>query len=500
MVNNNAQLPSPLSFGAMATSTDDAVDAPCIAWNDMAAHWPLILDLLGGTPAMRAAGKRWLPQERAESMVQYAARLDRSILYGAFKDTVKRLSGKPFSRPVTLDLDAEEEPELLTALMENADLQGRGMTQLARDVYEDGVTYGLGHILIDFPAIGRELTLAEERSMGVRPYMTRISPVDLIGWRHEPGTNGERKLIEIRFRERVVVPDGEFGQKVAYRIRVVRPNEWQLWQEDDEGDFKLVEQGANTLGIVPLVTFYANRTGDMEALPPLEDLAWLNLAHWQSLSDQRNILRFARVGILFGSGFQEEEVEQGITIGPTQMIASTNPEARLQYVEHSGAAIQSGERDLEQLEARMETLGLTPFIERTGNQTATGRVLDESKSQSAVQTWVRDLENALEQAIEIAAGWQKVELPEYAVNIFSDFTITQSRDGDAKLLLAMRAAGEISHATFLNEIKRRGILSDAVDAAEEADALGDEDLAEMRRMIDEQESEPEDEPEGDDGE
>jgi len=35
----------------------------------------------------------------------------------------------------------------------------------------------------------------------------------------------------------------------------------------------------------------------MQAKPPLLDLAWLNVEHWQSASDQSNILHVARVPI-----------------------------------------------------------------------------------------------------------------------------------------------------------------------------------------------------------
>ena len=39
------------------------------------------------------------------------------------------------------------------------------------------------------------------------------------------------------------------------------------------------------------------------------DLAWLNLAHWQSASDQRHILHVARVPFLFGRGLSEGEID-----------------------------------------------------------------------------------------------------------------------------------------------------------------------------------------------
>jgi len=69
----------------------NTVDSPCSAYNAMQAHWGLIDDLLGGTLAMRAAGEKWLPKEPKEENKSWQNRLDRSILYGAYADTVDDL-------------------------------------------------------------------------------------------------------------------------------------------------------------------------------------------------------------------------------------------------------------------------------------------------------------------------------------------------------------------------------------------------------------------------
>ena len=57
--------------------------------------------------------------------------------------------------------------------------------------------------------------------------------------------------------------------------------------------------------------------GFMTAHPPLMDLAWLNLAHWQSASDQRHILHVARVPILFGRNLTLPE--DGLALGPNRL-------------------------------------------------------------------------------------------------------------------------------------------------------------------------------------
>ena len=358
------------------TFPTEGVAAPSAPYIAMLEKWEPITDLCGGTIQMRKAGRRWLPIETRESPSGYEARLKRSYLYGALTDTVQKLVAKPFARPITV---AGDIPEQLEAIQGNADLEGRDLTQFSRNVFADALKYGLSHVLVDFPTNGGALTLAEERRLGQRPYFAHIQAQDLFAWKVGQGSDGAHKVTEIRFRERAVEYGPNFEELEANFIRVIDEEGYQRWRKEDGKDWTLIEEGTHSFGRVPLATFYTQRVDFMEGTPPLEDLAWLNIAHWQSHSDQRNILRFARVGILFASGLSEEEIESGISIGPSQLVHSTNPDAKLQYVEHTGKAIQSGENDLASLEKRMEVLGLSPLVERTAGSTATGRALDESR-------------------------------------------------------------------------------------------------------------------------
>lgn len=465
----------------LPTSNDNKVDQPSAPYLAMRPKWDLIDDLNGGTLTMRDAGQRWLPMENGETMTMFEARLNRSYLYGAFKDTVQKLSAKPFSKPVAT---SGELPEQLQPMIDNVDFAGRDFTQFAKAVFEDGLRYGIGHILVDFPQTGGNLSRHQERTSGVRPYFIHINPADMLAWKKERQADGTERLTQIRFRERRTEYEEGFGEVVVDYIRVINEGDFELWRKPPkEQNFVRVDAGTHSFGGIPLATFYTTRTEFMVAEPPLEDLAWMNLAHWQSLSDQRNILRFARVGILFGSGLNEEEVEQGITIGASQMISSTNPDAKLQYVEHSGRAIGAGEDDLKRLEERMEVLGLQPLVQATGNATATGRAMDEARTHSNIQAWIRGLENTLHQAFEIAGQWVNQQVSDdFAIDIFNDFGVSLSATDDIKALIAMKEKGMISHETFLDEVKRRGVLSDNVDALNEIDAIGEDAVADIQAL------------------
>lgn len=462
----------------MDTEAEAKVDAKSKAFLAMAERWGLLHDLLGGTRAMRRAASKWLPQEPKETDAAYSNRVKRSFLYGAFGDAVDRVVAKPFSVPVGFlsaeKLDALTRP-LFDAIAENADYCGNDLTLFARGVFYDGVVHGLSHILVDHPATGGTLSAKAERDLGIRPYFVGIRADQVIGWRHKRDSAGRKILTQVRIYERATEDVGRYGEREIERVRVIGEADFEIWERiaGKQEEFVLKNKGEHSFGGVPLVTFYTAETGFMEAEPPLEDVAWLNLAHWQSSSDQRNILRFARVGILFGAGFTDEEVEKGFAIGPTNMIASTNPDAKLSVVEHSGRAIQSGKDDLENLEAKMDALGLRPFLDQKGNPTATGKLVDEAKSFSSILAWIRSLETALRKAFEFAAKWRSLPPPpkEFRVNVFSDFGVSVQTNEAIQNLITMRANRELSRETFLAEVKRRGLLSDSVDLDEEEDRI-----------------------------
>lgn len=470
-------------------------DTPGRQYLNMAKKWVLLHDLCGGTQAMRDAGKRWLPQEPNEEEKQYQNRLERSFLYNAYKDTIDKIVAKPFSRQVQITKD--KLPEQLAPIEEDVDRTGKDLTSFLREVFEAGTMYGLTHVLVDFPSIASTpLTLEAEKQLGIRPVFVHVKPPDLIAWQTTSTSLGVEELSSIRFKECRLEADGEFGEKEVTYIRQYTKTDWKVYKADEKGDFFEVASGTHTFGRVPLFTVYFNRTGFMVADPPLEDLAWMNLVHWQSYSDHRNILRFARVGLLFLKGLTPEETEAGIVIGPGRIIRTRSEVADMRYVEYGGTSIQAGERDLQVIEQRMEALGNQPLMSRTGDQTATGQAIDEARTQADIKAWVRVVEKFGTQLYRAAAEWMKLELdPEFAVDLNDDFGAGFRGVEDMPHLISMRSSGNLSQTTFLRETKRRGILSEEVDIEAEIAQIEEEGppLSALPPMPTDDEEKPDDE-------
>jgi hypothetical protein len=438
---------------------NDEYTASSVAW-----HLPRAL--MGGTRSMRAKGERYLPREQAEDQVSYKNRLNRSVLFNGFRKTVRDMTGKVFAKPIKI---GEDMPEQLVAIAENVDLAGRNLNVFAFDVLKDALQVGVSFVMVDMqPAVEGE-TLADERRARRRPYFVHVPAERLIGWQSDT-INGVEQLTQIRIQEEGRVIDGPYHTRCVNRIRVVEPGRFELWEQvANSQEWVKVQEGPISINKVPLCAIYANRSGFMSGAPPLEDLADLNCAHWQLRSDLDNIVRVAQVPILFMSGVQKDDVP-ALTIGASAMTTSSTPGAKLEYVEHSGKAIEAGRQHLKDLEFQMQTMGLELLLPRPGEQTATGRAIDQAAMNAPLQLMAKALEDALEQAFSYAGEF--IGLGEDAagsLTVNTDFGVSMRDATDLQALITACNSAYITPRRLLMEFQRRGVLADDMNPDDEAE-------------------------------
>jgi len=481
------------------------IGKPCEQYDLMLQDWELIITLLGGTRAMRDAGEKYLPREAAEGLSAYSARLNRSVLFNGYRDTIQKLCNKPFSKSIIIN----NLPEELLYLFDDVDGCGKTFETLSKELLEDLINYGKAHIFVDHSTIpvdienpNKVLTKAEEEELGLRVYLNRISPINLIGWQTNKSIMSRTiDLTQIRIHQEIYESNSEYKQEKVVYILVYSPNYYAIYKKsivDGKEVYNLVIEGNFSFGYIPLITIYANQIDVLTSESPLLDLAWLNLAHWQSSSDQKNILRFSRFGLLFGRGLPKDMVEKGsIEIGPNKAILTSDPNADLHYVESTGGGIDAGRKDVEAIELQMEAVGQQPLVKTIPISTATGQRIDESRNVSLLQSWVRNLERGLKQTLELACEWRKiVPIEEIFVDIFDDFSASIENDVDKNLLISLRSAGEITRRTLLEELNRRNLFNPNFSVDDELEQLEEEGAKELERymkQLPEKESETESE-------
>lgn len=435
--------------------------------------------LMGGTTAMRKEKTRYLPKFGKESEAAYEARLNSSWLFNGYRKTVRDMTGRVFSKPV----EVEDTPSQIEEWLKNADLQGRDLSTFARQVFEDALEGpGISYIMVDAPPRQGTVTQAQAQAQNLRPYLIHIRVEDVLGWKTEV-INNVTTLTQIRLHEeyRIADPTDEFAEICKPQVRVLDRMDGagvmsRIFRKGERDEWAEVPELASVYDVpeITIVPVYINRTGFFTGAPLLDDLADINIAHWQSQSDQRNILHFARVPVLFAAGVPKDAI--GVIGGNTAVVAD-NAEAKMQWVEHSGKAIEAGRQDLKDLEFQMETFGLQLLTARPGSQSATGEALDANKETSILAMTADQLKDALEQAIAWMGFYGGVEVdPSVMVN--KDFGTTMMTAQEASVLLQMVKEGEISRETFLGELKRRAFIRSDIDSEEELERIDEEDVAE----------------------
>ena len=371
--------------------TEKTVCTPSDAVNSMAADWPMLRALMGGTRAMREAGRLYLPPFPQEGDKAYQARLDTAVLHPVYSRTCKVMAAKPFSEPVGMDGFSAQTLQWLR----DCDRSGTNWQAFAMQTALNAIAYGLDCVQVEFSGNGQARTRAEEKRAGARPYLVRWPAWTVLGWKTNPQTGA---LAQIRLLESLAQPDGEFHEKNTEQVRVLEPGSWSVYRKNADGVWVLDESGGTSLDVIPVVLFYGAREAMGIGRPLMPDLAYQNVEHWQSRSDQQTILHVARVPILFAKGFGAGDE---IIIGASQATQSTSADADLRYVEHSGAAIAAGKQDIDDLEERMRKTGAEVLTIPLAQKTATQASIEADASKSLLQAFAENLEDSLSEVMTL---------------------------------------------------------------------------------------------------
>lgn len=432
----------------------------------MTKQWSVVSDLMGGTASMRAAGEGRMPKQPREDSEDYTYRLSTSTLFPAFPRTVGVMAGKPFSKEIVLGDDV---PPRIKELAQDIDGEGRSLHAFSADLMGEAMASGFGGILVDYTRTeGAARTQAEEKALGARPYWVHVKHDRILGWKIGK-IGGVTALTQLRISETGEVADGDYGTKTVKRVRVLTPGAWQVWQEGGDSVYTLFDSGTTTLKVIPFVPIYGKRLAFMRGTPPLLDLAYQNVKHWQQQSDQDDSARFARKRLLVLSG-----IDDGADITAGSSYALKLPRgATAEVVQGSAESVTVGRAELDALEAQMIQAGAELLVARPGQRTATEASNDAEANKSDLQRIVETFEDSIDQALQLTADWLKLPQGGHC-SLFKDFAASSLSEATAQLLVAMQQGGIISKATVIREQQRRGILSPDLVAEDEL-AAAEED-------------------------
>jgi hypothetical protein len=469
----------------VSSSYMGSVDSPFTrtrAIVDQMKGWEIMKAVTSGTEYLRENSETFLPLEPREDYTAYLARVNRAVFTPYTQRLIRAATGLILRKPISVTGD----PYWTEVFNKDVDGCGSDLDEYARRLVACALTYGHCHTLVDFPAPSGARSLAEERALNRRPYWIEVNPTDVYGWRLDREANYGR-LTQVRIGEKAVVADGEFGEKVYDQVRVIEPGRYRVFRQEEQklemqgpfpypasfdqsdatSEYELVESGDFSLGQIPLVTIYADKTDTMTSRPPLLDIAHLNLAHFQRQADLIHSLHIASQPMLVLEGWDDQTKDMAISVN---YAMATQPGNKVYYVEPASSAFEAQSAEIQELQQQMATLGISTLSQQKFvAESADARRLDRIDTNSMLSMVSMDLESGLQKSYNLAADYLGIEPPE--VKISRDFDLQRLIGQDIAAMSQLFQDQIIDREEFRDMLVQGEILPTAAESLDSASEL-----------------------------
>ena len=476
-------VPGPIRTNIISSTSVGGIDSPFTrtrAVLDMMKGWEIMKAVTEGTDYLRTNSETFLPLEPREDYDAYLARVNRAVFSPFTQRLIRAATGLVLRKPITLTGD----PYWTDMFKMDVDGRKSDLDEYARRLLMCSLTYGQSHILVDYPAPSGAVSLAEERQQNRRPYWIEIDPNNLYGWRLDRESN-YGNLIQVRLGEKAVLPDGQFGEKVFDQVRVIEPGSYRVFRKKEQieemydvsdgsstgsfeagssdKDYKQVESGEFSLGEIPLVTIYSGKTDNLVSKPPLLDIAYLNIAHFQRQADLIHSLHVASQPMLVMEGYDDQTKDLAISVN---YAMATQPGNKIYYVEPASSAFEAQSAEIKELQMQMATLGISTLSQQKFvAESADARRLDRVDTNSMLAMVSMELEQKLQKAFNLSAEYVGIEPPE--IKISRDFDIERLIGQDITALTSLFDQQVIDREEFRDILVQGEVLPSANEAKSE---------------------------------
>ncbi|QQP97930.1 DUF4055 domain-containing protein [Lysobacter enzymogenes] len=365
--------------------------------------WQRVRDACEGQEAVKARGETYLPSpdESEEDRKRYKRYLERATYYNATGRTLSGLVGIAFATwPKIETTDAE--------LLGDADGSGVGLINQSQTTLSDVLQTGRAGILVDYTASNalrsEARTIAAARAAGSRPWIINYSAEQILDWEHS-GASLKRVVLQECKEERSggeVKPLSQLRElEMVDGSCVIR-----VWvQHTPKGKFLLDLEVATKLPFIPFAFVGAINNDSLPDLPPLMDLADLNLAHWRNSADFEESAFLHGQAQLVITGATEEWRQAnggGIKFGArSAIVLDSGADAKLLQVAPNTMA-QMAMKDKEE---KMQALGARLVTPTRAAITATQSASETKAAYSPLSLACDNVSDAYTKALRWASAW-----------------------------------------------------------------------------------------------
>lgn len=292
-------------------------------------RWQYLLESYIGGDEYRNAGH--LTRYQLETDAEYRARLRTTPLENHCQSVISVYNSFLFRRSPERNFDNNGVSFDLEMFLRDADHDGRSLDHFMKDVSTWSSVFGHCWIIVSKPNVGA-ITVADEQALGVRPYVSLLTPMTVLDWRYERQPSGKVELIYFRYMEDITgdLRTVKEWTETEIKTTTVDVNKDLITEE-------IIE--VNGLGKIPAICAYNGRSVIRGfGVSDITDIADLQRFIYNATSEVEQSIRIDSHPSLV----KTPETQAGIGAGSIiHMPENLDPGLKPYILEFNGASVES---------------------------------------------------------------------------------------------------------------------------------------------------------------
>ena len=385
--------------------------------------WQTMRDALSA----EVAKEKYVPKLSDQDAAEYQAYVSRAEFYNATARTKTALVGLLFAKPPKVEL-----PEVLKTIGENISLDDDSLEALAKNIADECLSVGRCGVLVDLPSVEKsEYSRLEAERLNLRAYATLYKAENIINWKTTKinGSNVTSLVVLMESYEEPTADEFVYLAKTRYRVLDLKDGYYrQRVFEETNGTAEPVSEiypsaNGKRLPYIPFTFFNVNDLKTDIDKPPLLDLARINISHFRSEVDLEHGTHFTALPTPYVTGYQGDDSK--LKIGSTVVWAISSPEAKVGFLEFSGAGLSTLENRIAVKEKRMSILGARLLLDEKKTAEATETLQMRKSGENAVLTNVATtISEGIVSFLKDIAFFENIAAENLIYDINTDYNLT----------------------------------------------------------------------------
>jgi len=360
------------------------------------------------------------------------------------------------------DFASMEDEASLESFLKDADLDGNNLNSVIKHAQNYASIYGHCFMVLDKPNIQTE-TKADELAQDIRPYLSLVTPENVLDWNFERQPNGKYELNYLKIREEVDRDGGQY-------LRMWYPDKIDTVYMPKREEPRLIDTVPNMIGKIPAVILYNSKSHKRGiGQSDLTDIADLQKSIYNEYSEMEQLIRLTNHPSLVKTPSVNASAGAGAVI---EMPDEMEPNLKPYLLQPSGASLTAIMDSINNKVESINRIAHTGAVRTTKTQVSSGVALQTEFEllNARLSEKADNLQLAEEQLFKLYAMFQNVEF-DGEINYPDSFNI---RDYATDLLFYQQAkAVGVQSPTLSKEIDKE-IARAVVDDDQKLNIIFDE--------------------------